>query len=210
MSTFPTGGDGLRLLALSSKGIPRSPVFCWNEALTCRLVKETTVLDEYFGTYHDKNGAEAIIVRNDGTDLHMTVRGVEFRGHSMSGMEPKDKTERPELARFTLHRSPHEAVDLCACTIDYVVPLPVSDQEALATGLLSVHTELGMPAERGWLDREVLRLTLSVGGKTYQSRGKSGWFEDELLEIQAALPEGVLMKACINCALCYRGSPLRQ
>ncbi len=50
----------------------------------------------------------------------------------------------------------------------------------------------------GTFDR--VRLELSVMGKVYKSSGKSGgWFEDELLEIQVALPESTYMKACINC-----------
>lgn len=59
---------------------------------------------------------------------------------------------------------------------------------------------LGAPAERGWLDREELRLELRFEGRTYRGSGTSGWFEHELLEIQASLPEDRFMKCCINCA----------
>ena len=158
------------------------------------------MLEEYPGVYRDRWGEEKIVVRNDGTDLHMTLRGVEFWGHDISGMEPRDKAERPELAPFVLNRYPYEAADLCACAIDYEMILPISDQGRLTTGRLAIHAELGEPAERGMLDREFLRLALTISDETYQGSGTSGWFEDELLEIQVALPDAVYMRACINCA----------
>lgn len=156
--------------------------------------------DDYPGTFHDRHGTERITIRNDGQELSMAVRGVKFSGRHIMGMEPTDKTDRQDLAVFTLNRYPHEAADLCACTIEYEMALPVSDQGRMTTGPLTVHSEMGEPIGNGSLDREFLRLALRVGGETYQGSGTSGWFEDELLEIQAALPEDVYIKACINCA----------
>lgn len=156
--------------------------------------------DEYPGTYRDQIGSETVLIRNDGQALSMTLRGVEFEGRAIMGMEPTDKTDRDDLAVFTLNRYPYEAVDLCACTIDYEVPVPISEHGQMTMGGLTVHAELGVPSGNGSLDHEALRLTLRLGDQTYQGSGTSGWFEDELLEIQAALPDGVYIKTCINCA----------
>jgi hypothetical protein len=41
---------------------------------------------------------------------------------------------------------------------------------------------------------------LKVGTQVWSSAALSGWFEDELLDLQRQLPDGMLMKACINCA----------
>ncbi len=41
---------------------------------------------------------------------------------------------------------------------------------------------------------------MSLSGYVYRSAGTSGWFEDELLDIQKQLPDGVFLKACITCA----------
>ncbi|HJZ54297.1 MAG TPA: DUF6304 family protein [Gemmataceae bacterium] len=41
---------------------------------------------------------------------------------------------------------------------------------------------------------------VAVNGQTYSSNGKSGWFEDEMLDVQRKLLPGTFMKACINCA----------
>ena len=158
------------------------------------------MLEEYSGVYRDRWGEEKMVVRNDWTDLHMTLRGVEFVGRDIGGMEPKDKVERPELEPFVLNRYPREAAELCACAIEYEVPVPAVEPGETTVGRLTVRAELGQPVGGGMLDHEALRLALTVGGETYQGSGTSDWFEDELLEIQAALPEGIYMKACINCA----------
>ena len=66
-------------------------------------------------------------------------------------------------------------------------------------GTLRVDLVLGDPAPHGAIDREDLHLVLQVDGQTFSSPGTSGRFEDELLGIQVQLPEGVFIKACINC-----------
>jgi hypothetical protein len=62
-----------------------------------------------------------------------------------------------------------------------------------------VELALGDPAPNGRLDREQLRIVLEYDDQRFVGHGTSGWFEDELLAIQSQLPEGVYIKACINC-----------
>jgi hypothetical protein len=81
--------------------------------------------------------------------------------------------------------------------------MPVVYGGETLTGELHMHFELGDPRpdpKRG-LDREVLQLTLTVAGQSFTSgKTESGWFEDELVGIQAALPAGMYMKCCFTCA----------
>ena len=56
------------------------------------------------------------------------------------------------------------------------------------------------PLPTGQMDRERLTIRLAVNGQTFQSDGKSGWFEDEMLDVQRKLPPGTFIKTCINCA----------
>jgi hypothetical protein len=69
------------------------------------------------------------------------------------------------------------------------------------TGQLQVYLDLGhpRPGDHG-LDRETLHLCFSFGGASFWSKGTSGYFEDELRDIQQALPEGAYLQACISCA----------
>jgi hypothetical protein len=100
-----------------------------------------------------------------------------------------------QLSSFTfLHGS------LCFCVIEADIPLPVVTPTQAVTGLLTFELELGEPLPTGQMNRERLTLRLAVNDQTYHSDGKSGWFEDEMLDVQRKLPSGTFMKACINCA----------
>ena len=125
----------------------------------------------------------------------MCIRGVEFAGTDFDALEPAEGTDPDQLAPFTL-----QCNCLCACTIETEMPLPVVVNGDAAEGLLLVRLELGEPTARGSIDREVLTLALRLGLAVYHSRGTSGWFEDELLDLQRQLPQGSYLKACITCA----------
>jgi hypothetical protein len=90
---------------------------------------------------------------------------------------------------------------LCSCVLEADIPVPVVTPTGIVGGLLTFALELGEPLPTGQMARERLELRLAVNGQTYPSDGKSGWFEDEMLDVQRKLPPGTFMKACINCAV---------
>ena len=144
--------------------------------------------------YRDKIGEETTTIDNDGRELRMVVRGVEFRGGDFDCLEPTEKQDASRLACFTLQKG-----DLCSCVIECKIPVRVAGAET-TEGTLDVHVELGNPEPKGGIDRLYLQLTLQLGHYCFVSSGWSGWFEDELLDLQKQLPEGVFLKSCINCA----------
>lgn len=138
-------------------------------------------------------------IANDGKQLRMVVRDVEFIGADFDALEPALDLADPRLASFTLYRR-----SLCACHLECDMPLPVVVGQELINGQLEVCLELGHPRPGGnrGIDRETLHLCFSFGGVSFRSKGTSGgFFEDELRDIQQALPEGAYLKACISCAL---------
>jgi hypothetical protein len=150
---------------------------------------------EYPATYKDRAGRELTSIANDGHVLSMTVGGIEFRGRDFDGFEPTGEPDPARLASFTFSTG-----SLCSCVIETKMPVPVVTPHGLTEGVLAVHLELGDPSPDGGVDREDLSLKLTVGERLFTSKGTSGWFEDEMLDIQKQLPEGTYMKACINCA----------
>ena len=150
---------------------------------------------DYQGMYTDRFGEETIIIRNDARVLRTTIRGVGFWGYDFDGLSPDENTPREKLDSFNIQQG-----HLCSCVIQCDIPMPVVTNEGLREGQLRVRLDLGEPADNGGLDRETLNLSLSLEGSIFTSSGRSGWFEDELLELQAFLPMGMYMKACINCA----------
>jgi hypothetical protein len=150
-------------------------------------------MDRCSATYSDAHGSETTTVDNDGETLRTTLRGVEFVGRDFDSLEPNGAAPE-QLGRFRLNQG-----CLCSCRIECRIPVPVDDRGRLLDGWLAVELVLGDPAPNGGLDREQLRIVLEYDGQQIAGAGTSGWFEDELLAIQAQLPEGIFIKACINC-----------
>jgi hypothetical protein len=146
----------------------------------------------YDGTYFDARGREVIAFLNDGETLRTRIRGVEFAGSDFDGMSPVDGSV--DLAGFTLNGGA-----LCGCSFAFDIPVPVIAESSEVSGCLHAELELGRPAPNGGIDRERLQLTLEYGDDRVASSGTSGWFEDELAQVQRQLPQSVFIKACINC-----------
>jgi hypothetical protein len=153
------------------------------------------MLMTYPARYTDRLGTEQTTILNDGDTLTMTLRGVTFQGPDFDSFEPLDESDPALLSSFALLRG-----SLWFCTIEAEIPLPVVTPTDTASGRLTFELGLRGPTPPGLTDEEHLVLRLAVNGKTYASAGTSGWFEDEMLDLQRQLPPGTFMKACINCA----------
>lgn len=149
----------------------------------------------YPARYRDRSGEELTAISNDGKTLTMAVRGVRFSGRDFDSFEPEDLSDPMRLSSFSFLLG-----CLCSCLIEADIPIPVVTPDGEASGLLTFELELGGPLPTGQMDRERLKLRLEADGGTYHSDGKTGWFEDEMLDLQRKLPPGTFMKACINCA----------
>lgn len=151
-------------------------------------------MQEYPATYTDAHGSEKTVITNDGETLRMVVRGVEFSGKSFDLLSPKSGTPQSQLATFTLNLD-----CLCACQMEWQMPVPILDSSHQALGEFQIRLVLGNPEPNGCIDGEELLITLVYKDQRFSGKGTSGWFEDELLDVQSKLPDGVYMTACINC-----------
>ena len=151
--------------------------------------------ESYPAIYRDKLGEEITIINNDGQLLSITIRGVTFTGQEFDSLEAATPLQETLLDSFTLRNT-----DLCDCEIECDMPLIILSKEEPLSANLHIHLILGAPLPNGGLENEKLQLRLDINEKSYLSCGKHGWFEDELLELQAALPNGSYMKCCFNCA----------
>ncbi len=145
--------------------------------------------------YTDKYGTEKAIISNDGDSLQTCLRGIEFSGSEFDDLSPSTDGNVEKLKQFTFNQD-----CLCSCRIACQIPILMSDNGIEKSGELLLEVILGDPAKNGGIDREDVRIILAFKQFRYNGRGTSGWFEDELLDIQKQLPAGVFMKACINCA----------
>jgi Family of unknown function (DUF6304) len=151
-------------------------------------------MDRYTGKYTDARGSESITICNDSLTLSVNIRGVEFAGTDLDALSPSVDATADQLRVFSLHRN-----DLCSCSIECEMPISIHDDGHDGMGALCIKLRLGEPAPNGGLDREELLIVLTYNERRFAGSGLSGWFEDELIAIQQQLPNGVYLKACINC-----------
>ncbi len=151
-------------------------------------------MDSYPTKFTDSHDSEQTAITNDGETLRMGIRGVQFAGTDFDSLAPSDNASQHQLSQFALNHN-----ELCSCRIECAIPIPVYDHGKQTAATLYVDLILGSPDPKGGLDREELRITLACDRGRFAGSGRSGWFEDELLEIQSQLPDGVHMLACINC-----------
>lgn len=149
----------------------------------------------YPAKFTDRNGEEITIIYNDGKILRMKIRDVEFWGYDFDGLEPETSTDISKLQTFTFAQN-----DLCNCTIECDTAIEVITNEKATIGNLQFHIELGLPEPKGGIDHEDVFLTLSYEDQVFRSKGTSGWFEDELLDIEKQLPINHKLKCCFGCA----------
>jgi hypothetical protein len=160
----------------------------------------------YPALYTDASGSEQTSVYNDGKMLRMIVRGLPFVGSSFDDFWPEDGLDIALYASFGIRPSDPMRPEtfgypvLSGYLLDCEMPVPMVVGEQNAEGTLHIHVDTRSSDQRDGLSREEVRLTLAFEDQQYSGSGRSEWFEDELLEIQATLPSGVYMKACINCA----------
>jgi len=152
-------------------------------------------MEIYPAKFTDKNGEVETTIRNDWKVLRMNVREVEFIGTDFDSLEPENETDKLKLEKFSSAQG-----DLCDYRINFEMPIEIMVDERTVIGKLKVLIELGKPDIKGGIDREDVLLTLSYDGKVFRSQGTSGWFEDELLDIQKQLPPNHKIKCCFGCA----------
>lgn len=153
-------------------------------------------MEIYPAKYTDKNGEVETTIRNDWKVLRMNVRGVEFWGYSFDGLEPEKDADISRLETFSFAQT-----DLCDCRIDCEIPIEIIVDKSSVIAELNVQIELGTSVKIGGTDRSDVLLVLSYDGEIFRSKGKSEWFEDEVLDIQKQLPENYKLKCCFGCDL---------
>lgn len=151
-------------------------------------------MNHYPAKYTDDNGTANTTITNDGVNLRMTVRDVEFKSGNFVTFRPAEQATTKQLGSFSLHRG-----YLCRCTIECDIPIPIHDNGNDTSGTLTIEIKLGGPAPKFGLESEEISIMLEYNERVFSGSGTSGWFEDELLEIQSQLPNGVYVRACINC-----------
>ena len=154
-------------------------------------------MPRYPTVYRDRHGDVETFIEEEGHHLRVMLRGVAFSGDDFDSLSPEHPLSDEERDLFVL--SAGDAC-LCACTMEWGMPLAILASGTEVTAELRVVLDLGEPRDDGGITDEQLTLHVRSPIGELRSRGLSGWFEDELLEIQAQLPPDHTLKCCIACA----------
>lgn len=149
----------------------------------------------YPAKYSDRFGEVTTTIHNDGEILRINLRGVEFSGKWFDDFEAEQTASTESLKAF-----PSQQRGLSDCTLEWEMPLDAASSEQTLLGILFAQLRLGKLRQDGGLDHVGLLLKLSLEEQLISSRGFSGFFEGELLDIQKAMPEGLSLKCCFGCA----------
>lgn len=166
------------------------------------------MLESYSAIYRDHLGEETTFIRNDGDELRMTLRGIEFRSEDDIEWEPCE-SDPSRLSLFRLN-IPSEGV-LCDYTLEWDMPVTVMRHNVARQDLLHIQYTLSAPLPNGVCQGE-LSLSLPNGGQTFTMKGID--FEWAFSGLQKQFPEGMYLRTCFFCALScyhpYRGTSFRN
>ncbi|MDX2043582.1 MAG: DUF6304 family protein [Acidobacteriota bacterium] len=149
----------------------------------------------YPAKYSDKFGDVISAIHNDGEILRINLRGIEFTGKWLDDFEAEQTIPAEQLKAF-----PSQQRGLSDCTLEWEMPLDAVSAEQTLTGVLFAQLRLGKLRQDGGLDHVGLLLKLNLEEQLISSRGLSGFFEGELLDIQKSLPISLSLKCCFGCA----------
>jgi hypothetical protein len=135
-----------------------------------RKGKLSNKLAKYPTIYRDRFDQEITTIENDGDYLRMVVRGIEFESSMLDDWGSLSPLNAIQSKDFPLHHN-----ELCSCTLDFEISVPITAVDKILSANLRVYLELGAPKENGSLNHEALRLELVVDGKSYKSCGKHGY-----------------------------------
>ena len=157
----------------------------------------------WHGSYSDAHGRDEITVDAQGNQVTIVLRGVTFTGNGLNDLAPV--TAVAPDAPFALY---YEA--LCACTIEWTMPVSLDTPGGGRQGDLICTLTLGDPPDRPGLYYENLDLKLAYDGTCARTTGSHDLFETALADLAGQLLPGTTLRACVTCALSayppFRGS----
>ena len=151
---------------------------------------------EYPVTYHDKNGTEKTSIKSDGSNLYMTLRGIDFEGTDFEML-----TGDIDETKFDYEKFADGSGDLTNFKLSITMPISLFDSQTKKsfTAPLTAHIEVGETITVHGLESAINSLTLTTSFGEFSFEKQLEWFEDALLIIQKKLPEHIYLKTCLSC-----------
>lgn len=150
----------------------------------------------WHGTFQDRHGTEEVEIENDGSEIHVTIRGVTFSGEP-AALAPSAGTSVLEgLFDFDA-----DSGEPCSYTMRWGIPVKVMVDGRAVDAMLDCWIRLGDPRPRrhSGLDADDVRLALRYADTHVENQRIQGFWDDALEELHSHLPTGVFLIGCITC-----------
>ena len=151
----------------------------------------------YKATYYDKRGTEETIIQSDGSDLFLSLRGVELYGHDFEMLTD----EVVDHNKFDYELYADGSGDITNFKIEVHIPILLFDRSENKTFTETLHCyiEVGETVDIDDLDNVINGLKLTTSFGEFVVNKKIKWFEYSLIALQELLPEHIYLKTCISC-----------
>jgi Family of unknown function (DUF6304) len=151
------------------------------------------------GTYEDDAGVETVrwrIVSTwspgwwPGYAVITVIRAVRVRGGDFDTLLPQDRAAAEGVLTW-------DRGGLTECVLSGELPATLQSDEGIRSTSLRFELDLRRATPGLRRPRHVLRLSCVLDG--LERAVTDDWFEDGLLSLEAALPPGLCLRACITC-----------
>lgn len=152
---------------------------------------------KYLAKYEDKRGVETTYIKSDGSDMFLTLRGIDFEGSDFDQLT----AEKVDKKKFDFELFTDGSGDLTNFKITVTIPVLFynSQSEETFTENLIAHIEVGETTTIKELDSEINSLNLTSSFGVFKVKKKLEWMEDALVALQNKLPEHIYLKTCLSC-----------
>lgn len=142
----------------------------------------------------DKFGEEESEISSDGSDMHLTLRGIKFEGSDFEGL-----SGAVDATKFDYEIFQDGSGDLTNFRMEVTFPIKIDHDSKIHTEQFTVNIEVGKELEIDGLDSIVHTAELDTPFGKFNSTKKMEWFEGAVIEIQNMLPEKTQIKTCLSC-----------
>ncbi|WP_052707388.1 DUF6304 family protein [Streptomyces rubellomurinus] len=152
------------------------------------------------GSFTDDQGAEELTWRfvpaatrwGPSYEVRATIRGADVRGSDFDVLKPVDAHA---AAAAGLRLDAYGHLETCVLSGD----LPCTVERPGDHPLSTIRFTLDLREDASAPSETPLRLSIVIGGKTVETEAED--FENGLLELAAALPDGLRLRSCVTCLL---------
>ncbi len=143
----------------------------------------------YKTTYKDKRGIETSEIHSNGSEMNISLRGINFQGDCFETLEGKIDETQFDYIKYKNYASG----DLTDCVFEVRMPIQLICNKQEIEGIIYAQINLGTTKPYG------VYLKLETKEHSISNTKYYGYFENALIALQNQLPTNIKIKTCLSC-----------